>query len=158
MSERQPLAPGDRAPAFHLADQSGSKVRLSSFKGRPVFVYFDPKALTGGCTTQAQLLRDAAGDLGDTVVIGISPDPPERLATFDDKHDLGFRLLSDPDHKVAYKYGAWGPKVLYGRHYEGVIRSAYLVNSGGKVAAAWPKITPKSTVEQLQKALGNHNG
>lgn len=157
MTERKPLEPGDRAPAFHLADRTGEKVRLSAFKGRPVFVYFYPKALTGGCTTQAQVLRDAAASLGDTVVIGISPDEPKKLATFDDKHDLGFALLSDPDHKVADKYGAWGPKVLYGRHYEGIIRSAYLINKSGKVVMAWPKITPKSTAEQLLKALGDHN-
>lgn len=156
VSDRETPTAGARAPAFHLADRNGVKHRLSEFKGRPVFVYFYPKAMTGGCTTQAKALRDSAGEVGDTVVVGISPDPPERLGEFDDKHDLDFLLLSDPDHKAADAYGAWGPKVLYGRRYEGIIRSAFLVDKAGKVAAAWPKITPKSTTDQLLKALGEH--
>jgi thioredoxin-dependent peroxiredoxin len=148
------LEPGDTAPAFHLADQSGAKVRLSSFKGRKVLVYFYPKADTPGCTTQACGLRDALPDLGDTAVVGISPDEPDRLARFDDKHGLGFTLLSDPDHAVTEAYGAWGEKSMYGKRYLGVIRSAFLVDERGKLEHVWPKISPKDTPAKLRKAVG----
>ncbi len=144
---------GDRAPAFHLADQDGVKRRLSSWKGRPVLVYFYPKADTPGCTTQACGLRDVAGDVGDTVIVGISPDDPTKLEKFDDEHGLGFTLLSDPDHQVAEKYGVWVEKNMYGRKYMGVQRSAFLVDAGGKVVEAWPKISPKDTPTKLLDAL-----
>lgn len=148
------LEPGDRAPAFTLVDQHGGKVKLTDHKGRKVLVFFYPKALTSGCTTQACGLRDVLGDIGDTAVLGISPDPPDKQAAFDERHSLGFPLLSDPDHKVADKYGAWGPKKLYGREYEGIIRSAFLVDEKGRISQAWPKISPKDTPKKLLAALG----
>ena len=144
---------GDRAPAFNLNDQTGAKLRLSSFKGRKVLVYFYPKADTPGCTTQSCGLRDVAAEIGDTVIIGISPDQPEKLARFDEKYGLGFTLLSDPDHEVAEKYGVWGEKVNYGKRYMGIIRSAFLIDEKGKVSHAWPKISPKDTPTKLLKAL-----
>jgi peroxiredoxin Q/BCP len=144
---------GDRAPAFHLADQNGVKQRLSSFKDRKVLVYFYPKADTPGCTTQACGLRDIAGEIGDTVILGISPDPPAKLKKFDDKHGLGFTLLSDEDHAVAEKYGVWVLKKMYGKEYMGVQRSAFLIDEGGKVTHAWPRITPKDTPTKLLEAL-----
>ena len=147
------LSTGDRAPAFNLSDQQGNKIRLSSFKGRKVLVYFYPKADTPGCTTQACGLRDIAGDIGDTVVLGVSPDPPAKLAKFDDKYGLGFALLSDPDHTAAEAYGSWGEKSMYGKKYMGIIRSAYLVDEKGRVSHAWPKISPKDTPTNLLKAL-----
>jgi peroxiredoxin Q/BCP len=147
------LVAGGRAPAFNLADQTGTKVRLSSFKGRKVLVYFYPKADTPGCTTQACGLRDIAGDIGDTVVLGISPDKPEKLAKFDEKYGLGFTLLSDPDHEVAEAYGVWAEKSMYGKKYMGIVRSAFLIDEDGKVAEAWPKISPKDTPTNLLKAL-----
>ena len=147
------LSAGDRAPAFNLADQHGNKVRLSSFKGRKVLVYFYPKADTPGCTTQSCGLRDVADDIGDTVIIGISPDQPEKLARFDEKHSLGFTLLSDPEHETADKYGAWGEKSMYGKKYMGIVRSAFLVDEKGKLIEAWPKISPKDTPIKLVKAL-----
>lgn len=147
------LEPGDRAPAFTLLDQRGEKVRLTGYKGRKVLIFFYPKALTGGCTTQACGLRDVLGDIGDTAVVGISPDAPDLQARFDDKHSLGFPLLSDPQHTVADKYGAWGPKKLYGREYEGIIRSAFLVDEKGRIEQAWPKISPKDTPKKLLAAL-----
>ena len=147
------LAAGDRAPAFNLGDQTGAKIRLSSLKGRKVLVYFYPKADTPGCTTQSCALRDIAGDIGDTVIIGISPDQPEKLAKFDEKYGLGFTLLSDPDHATAEKYGVWGEKVNYGKRYMGIIRSAFLIDEKGKVSHAWPKISPKDTPTKLLKAL-----
>ena len=145
---------GDRAPAFFLADQHGDKLRLSSFKGRHGLVYFYPKADTPGCTTQACGLRDIANDIGDTAVVGISPDQPAKLAKFDEKYSLGFTLLADPDHAVAEKYGVWTEKSMYGRKYMGVQRSAFLVGPSGKVVEAWPKISPKDTPKKLLAALG----
>jgi len=148
-----PLA-GDRAPAFNLADQKGDKVRLSSFKGRRVLVYFYPKADTPGCTTQSCGLRDIAGDIGDTVVVGISPDVPAKLAKFDDKYGLGFTLLSDADHATAEAYGVWAEKSMYGKRYWGIVRSAFLIDEKGTVEVAWPKISPKDTAKNLIEALG----
>ncbi len=147
------LTVGDRAPAFGLKDQTGTTVRLSSFKGRKVLVFFYPKADTPGCTSQACGLRDVAGEIGDTVVIGISPDQPEKLARFDDKHELGFTLLSDPEHAIAEKYGVWGEKKLYGKVYMGIIRSSFLIDEAGKIEQAWYKISPKDTPLKLLKAL-----
>jgi len=144
---------GDRAPAFHLADQHGEKVRLSAYKGRKVLIFFYPKADTPGCTSQACGLRDVADDIGDTVILGISPDAPDKLARFDDKHGLGFTLLSDPEHKTAEAYGVWGEKSMYGRTYLGIIRSAFLVDEKGRISHAWPKISPKDTPKNLLKAL-----
>jgi peroxiredoxin Q/BCP len=146
---------GDRAPAFNLADQDGTKIRLSSLKGRNVLVYFYPKADTPGCTTQACGLRDIAGDIGDTVIVGISPDAPAKLKKFDEKYDLGFLLLSDPDHAIAEKYGVWAEKITYGKKYMGVQRSAFLVDERGRVSHAWPKISPKDTPTNLLGALAD---
>ena len=147
------LRPGDPAPGFELLDQHGEVVGLASLAGRKVLVYFYPRADTPGCTTQACGLRDVAGEVGDTVIVGISPDPPAALARFDAKHGLGFTLLSDPDHAVAEAYGAWGEKSMYGKRYEGVIRSAFLLDEGGAVVEAWPKISPKDTPKNLLQAL-----
>ncbi len=148
-----PPAAGKRAPAFYLADQNGQKQRLSSFKGFKVLVFFYPKADTPGCTTQACGLRDIAGEVGGTVILGISPDEPAKLAKFDAKYELGFTLLSDPEHKTAEKYGVWVEKNMYGRKYMGVQRSAFLINEKGTVAASWPKISPKDTPTKLLAAL-----
>ena len=149
-----PLEPGDKAPAFTLSDQSGKKVKLSDFKGRKVLVYFYPKADTPGCTTQACGLRDAFPKIGDTVVLGISPDKPAAQEKFDKKYGLGFPLLSDTDHAVADAYGTWGEKSMYGKKYFGIVRSAFLVDEKGKIAEAWYKVSPKATVENLLAALG----
>lgn len=126
---------------------------LSSFEGSKALVYFYPKADTPGCTAQACGLRDVLAELGDTAVVGISPDAPARLKAFDDKHGLGFTLLSDPEHAVADDYGVWGDKRMYGRTYRGVIRSAFLVDEQGKVAEAWYKISPKDTPKKLLAAV-----
>jgi peroxiredoxin Q/BCP len=144
---------GDRAPAFNLSDQRGEKVRLSSFKGRKVLVYFYPKADTPGCTTQSCGLRDIADDIGDTVILGISPDLPPKLAKFDEKYGLGFTLLSDPEHVTAEAYGVWAEKSMYGKKYFGIVRSAFLIDEKGKVVEAWPKVSPKDTPKNLLRAL-----
>jgi peroxiredoxin Q/BCP len=148
-----PLKPGDKAPTFTLLDQSGAKVKLSDFKGRKVLVYFYPRADTPGCTTQACELRDAKPKIGDTVVLGISPDKPEKQAKFDAKYELGFPLLADEDHAVAEAYEVWGEKKNYGKTYMGIIRSAFLVDEKGKVAQAWYKVSPKDTTTNLLKSI-----
>ena len=147
------LAAGDKAPAISLTDQSGTTVKLSQFKGRKVLVYFYPKADTPGCTTQACGLRDAAGGIGDTVVLGISPDKPAKQQRFDTKYGLGFPLLADEDHAVAEAYDVWAEKSMYGRKYMGIVRSAFLVDEKGKIAEAWYKVSPKDTTANLLKAL-----
>jgi peroxiredoxin Q/BCP len=149
------LEAGDRAPAFNLKDQDGTSRRLSEFKGQKVVLYFYPKADTPGCTTQSCALRDAEPDLTqlDAVVIGVSPDTPERQKKFDDKYGLGFTLLADTEHEVAEKYGVWGEKVNYGRKYMGIIRSAFVIDEQGKIAAAFYKVSPKDTVPKATKAL-----
>ena len=147
------LSSGDKAPAITLLDQTGNKVKLSDFKGRKVLVFFYPKADTPGCTTQACGLRDILGQIGDTAVVGISPDTPAKQKKFDAKYGLGFPLLADEDHAVAEAYGAWGEKSMYGKKYQGIIRSAFLVDEDGKIAQAWYKVSPKDTPTNLLKAL-----
>jgi peroxiredoxin Q/BCP len=153
MADTNILSVGDKAPAISLLDQHGDTVKLSSFKGRKVLVYFYPKADTPGCTTQSCLLRDIAGDIGDTVILGISPDLPAKQLKFDEKYSLGFPLLSDPEHGVLEAYGVWGEKKNYGKTYMGVIRSAFLVDEKGKLAEVWFKVSPKDTPIKLLKAL-----
>ncbi|MGD9998088.1 MAG: thioredoxin-dependent thiol peroxidase [Ilumatobacteraceae bacterium] len=148
-------AEGKKAPAFTLVDQNEQKVQLSKLSGSKVLLYFYPRADTPGCTTQACGLRDIAGQVGDTVIIGVSPDKPAALRKFDDKYGLGFTLLSDLDHKVAEKYGVWVEKKNYGKTYMGVQRSAFLIDETGKVEKAWPKISPVDTPKNLLAALGS---
>ena len=148
-----PLKPGDKAPTFTLPDQSGEKVKLADFKGRKVLVFFYPKADTPGCTTQACGLRDVLPDLGDTVVVGISPDKVAKQKKFDDKYSLGFPLLSDEDHAVAEAFDVWTEKSMYGRKYMGILRSAFLIDEKGKVAEAWYKVSPKDTTANALQAL-----
>lgn len=147
------LTPGDAAPTWSLADQDGGTLRLADLAGRRVLVYFYPKADTPGCTAQACGLRDVLADVGDTAVVGISPDTPEAQRRFDTKYGLGFPLLSDPDHAVAEAYGAWGEKSMYGKKYLGVVRSAFLVGTDGRVEQAWYRISPKDTPKKLLAAL-----
>lgn len=149
------LEVGSKAPAFALRDQSGDVRRLSEFKGRKVLVFFYPKALTSGCTAQACGLRDVSDRIGDTQILGISPDGTGLQAKFDEKHGLGYPLLADEDHEVAQKFGVWGKKKLYGREYEGIIRSAFLIDERGRVEQAWYKISPKDTPTKLLGALGS---
>lgn len=144
---------GKKAPAIKLLDQHEAEFSLAAQKGKHVLVYFYPKADTPGCTTQSCALRDIAGDVGTTVIIGISPDLPAKLAKFDEKHGLGFTLLSDPEHTVSEAFGVWGEKKNYGRTYMGIIRSAFLIDEDGTISHAWPKISPKDTPTKLLAAL-----
>ena len=151
-----PLKPGDKAPDFTLPDQNGEPFSLSkSLKANKVWhlIYFYPKADTPGCTQQACALRDARPDIGDTVVLGISPDKPAKLEKFDTKYSLGFPLLADEDHAVADAYDVWHEKSMYGKKYMGILRSAFLVDEKGKIAEAWYKVSPKDTTGNLLKAL-----
>jgi peroxiredoxin Q/BCP len=146
---------GDKAPAFALKDQYGKRISLSDFKGRKLLIYFYPKADTPGCTKQACSVRDAAQDLkkDNIAAVGISPDEPGKQKKFDDKYGLGFPLLSDPDHKAARAYGAWGKKSMYGKTYEGIIRSSFLIDEKGKILQVAYKVKPLDTVPQAQNAL-----
>ena len=147
------LETGDKTPDFTLLDQRGEPVRLKDFKGRRVLIFFYPKADTPGCTAQACGLRDVAGDVGDTVILGISPDKPAKQAKFDEKFGLGYPLLADEDHAVAEAYGVWAEKSMYGKKYFGIVRSAFLVDEKGKIAEAWYKVSPKDTATNLLASL-----
>ena len=144
---------GEQAPTFVLPDQNEVTVSLASLEGRKVLVYFYPKADTPGCTAQACALRDVSAEVGDTAIVGVSPDKPGRLKKFDDKFALGFTLLSDEDHAVAEAFGVWVEKQNYGKTYMGIQRSAFLIDETGTIERAWPKISPKDTPTNLLAAL-----
>ena len=147
------LTAGRSAPEFSLTNQKDQPQELAALRGRTVLVYFYPRADTPGCTQQACGLRDIAGKVGETVILGISPDKPAALARFATKYDLNFDLLSDPDHSVAEAYGVWKEKKNYGKTYMGIERSAFLIGADGKVRNAWYKISPKDTPTRLLEAL-----
>jgi peroxiredoxin Q/BCP len=153
MSDR--LDPGNRAPSFTLADDTGAKVRLSDFKGKTVVLYAYPAAMTPGCTTQACDFRDSLSALqaAGIEVIGISPDSPEKLATFREKDGLNFTLVSDPDKKVLTKYGAFGEKKMYGKTVVGVIRSTFVISPTGTIEQAMYNVRAKGHVAKLRKDL-----
>jgi thioredoxin-dependent peroxiredoxin len=149
------LKPGEKAPYFKLKDQNGNTVSLADFKGKKLLLYFYPKADTSGCTKQACSVRDAEPDLSQAGIaaVGISPDKPDKQKKFDDKYGLGFPLLSDEDHSVAKAYGVWGEKKMYGKSYEGIIRSSFLIEEKGKIIQAWYKVSPADTVPNAKKTL-----
>jgi len=149
------LNPGDAAPEFTLADQEGNTVKLLDFKGQKLLVYFYPKADTPGCTKQACQIRDARTELAELGVaaVGISPDKPTAQKKFDGKYGLGFPLLSDPEHATAQAFGAWGEKSMYGKKMEGIIRSSFLIDEGGKLLGVWYKVKPEDTVPLARQAL-----
>ncbi|MDF1514043.1 MAG: thioredoxin-dependent thiol peroxidase [Anaerolineae bacterium] len=146
---------GEQAPDFELTSDKGEQIKLSNFLGRNVILYFYPKADTSGCTKQACALRDVYPQIvaGDAVVIGISPDPIDALVKFREKYSLPFHLLSDPDHKVAEMYGAWGDKQMYGKTYQGIIRSHFVVDSKGRFTEVKLKAQPLSTAEMALKII-----
>lgn len=148
------LKVGDKAPDIVLLDQNGKTVELAKFAKKKVLVYFYPKADTPGCTAQSCGLRDVKERIGRTVIIGISPDKPEKQKKFDEKYELGFTLLADTDNKVAKAYKVWKKKSMYGREYMGIERSAFLIGPDGVILEAWYKVSPKDTPTNLLKALG----
>ena len=151
---------GNLAPAFTLLDQNGDKVSLKDFRGKKnVALYFYPKAMTPGCTVQACGIRDSKKQLAklDTVVLGVSPDPVARLGKFIEKQDLNFTLLSDEDHAITEKYGAWGLKKFMGREFMGVLRTTFIIGKDGRLKHVMDKVKTKShhdDVMALIKELG----
>jgi peroxiredoxin Q/BCP len=150
------LSPGDRAPAFTLTDDHDAVVSLSDFAGQRVLLYAYPAAMTPGCTTQACDFRDNLEVFGDSglVVLGISPDKPEKLAKFRERDDLTFTLLSDPDKVVLTAYGAFGEKKLYGKVVIGVIRSTFLIDAAGNIERAVYNVKATGHVAKLIRDLG----
>ena len=140
------LSAGDAAPDFTLRDQNGEEVTLSDLRGQTVVLYFYPRADTPGCTTQACGIRDHRADYADAGarVLGVSPDEVGAVAKFDDKYDLGFTLLADPDHAVADAYGTWVEKRNYGKTYMGVQRATFIIDPEGKIASVIEKASPKT--------------
>lgn len=140
---------GDKAPEFTLTADDGSQVSLADYRGQKVVIYFYPKADTSGCTKQACAVRDVYGSIktGGATVIGISPDEPPALIKFREKYDLPFVLLSDPDHKVAEAYGAWGDKTRDGKTSKGLIRSHFGVDEEGKLVELKLQAEPLTTAE-----------
>ncbi|MGH3395605.1 MAG: thioredoxin-dependent thiol peroxidase [Streptosporangiaceae bacterium] len=150
------LAPGDQAPDFTLPDADGNQVSLASRRGQRVIIYFDPAAMTPGCTKQACDFRDSKTDLSEAgfAVLGISPDSPAKLAKFRDRDGLTFPLLSDPDRQVLQAYGAYGEKMMYGKKSVGVIRSTFVVGADGKIEQALYGVKATGHVARLRKELG----
>lgn len=140
-----PLSVGNQAPAFTLLNQQEKPVSLNDFRGKKVLIYFYPKALTPGCTTQACGLRDSKSELDalGLVVLGISPDAPKKLAQFIEKKELNFTLLSDPDHQVAVQFGVWGEKKFMGRTYDGIHRISFFINESGNIMQVFDKFKTK---------------
>ncbi len=154
--ESSTLNVGDVAPPFTLPDADGTPVSLSDFAGRPVIVYFYPAAMTPGCTAEACDFTSARTplDAGGYVVLGISPDKPEKLAKFRDKEELTITLLSDADRSVMTAYGAYGEKKMYGKTVQGVIRSTFVVGADGKLEQAWRNVKATGHVARVLSELG----
>jgi thioredoxin-dependent peroxiredoxin len=151
------LEPGDKAPGFTLPDQDGNPVSLSGLRGKPVVLYFYPKADTPGCTTQACGVRDHRADYegAGAVVLGVSPDPVKKIANFADKFTLGFPLLADEDHAVAEAYGVWVEKSMYGRTYMGNERTTFVIGPDGVITDVFRKVKPAEHDGLVLGALGS---
>jgi thioredoxin-dependent peroxiredoxin len=155
VSAAMTLNVGDTAPDFTIPDQNGDPVTLSELRGKPVVLYFYPKANTPGCTTQACGVRDHKTDyakLGATV-LGVSPDPVKPIAKFVDKFDLDFPLLSDEDHAVAEQYGVWVEKSMYGRTYMGNERTTFVIGPDGVITDVFRKVKPAEHDAKVLAAL-----
>jgi peroxiredoxin Q/BCP len=146
---------GDPAPTFTLADETGAEVTSAELYRNPTVIFFYPAAMTPGCTAEACDFRDRYETLQDAgyQVVGISPDPPERNAKFKTKERLPFPLLSDQDHTVAGAFGAWGTKSMYGKKFDGLIRSTFLVGDDGRLDRAWRNVKAKGHVAKVTADL-----
>lgn len=144
MAKDLPVSVGDSAPNFTLPDQEGNTHTLASYKGKWVVLYFYPKALTPGCTLQAQAVRDNNTEFKalNAVVFGVSADEEAKLKKFADKHELPFTLLGDTDHNMLESYGMWQQKSMFGNKYMGVMRSTFIIDPQGKIAHIIPKASP----------------
>lgn len=149
------LEAGQEAPDFTLPDQDGEELTLSDLRGETVVLYFYPKADTPGCTIQACGVRDRGADYAKAGarVLGVSPDEVADVKKFAEKFDLDFTLLADADHAVAEAYGVWGEKSMYGRKYMGVTRATFIVDGDGRIARAFPKVSPKTHDDVVLEAL-----
>ena len=149
------LQEGIQAPNFTLEADDGQTVSLADYRSRNVVLYFYPKDDTPGCTTEACNFRDDYSEIAaaGAIVVGVSPDPVKSHVTFKGKYSLPFPLLSDPDHKVAELYGAWGEKKMYGKSYMGIIRSTLIIDREGKIAKVFPKVSPKDHSQEVLAAL-----
>jgi thioredoxin-dependent peroxiredoxin len=145
------LNPGDIAPDFQSVDQDGKVISLSEFKGRKVILYFYPKDNTPGCTDEACNLRDNYKELSGHgyVVIGVSADSVQSHLGFVKKYELPFRIISDLDKKVIQAYGAWGEKNMYGKKYEGIIRTTFIISEDGKIEQVIDKVKTKEHAGQI---------
>lgn len=141
---------GQEAPDFELEANNGERIKLSDFRGKNVVVYFYPKDMTPGCTTQACDFRDHHESFKelDAVILGISPDPVDKHNKFIDKYDLPFLLLADEDHKVAEAYDVWKPKKMFGKEFMGIDRSTFLIDKEGKLVKEWRSVKVKGHVEE----------
>ena len=147
---------GAHAADFTLPDQDGEAVTLSELAGRPVVLYFYPEADTPGCTTQARGIRDHSADYeaAGAVVLGVSPDPVEKVKRFHGGQSLNFTLLADEDHAVCDLYGVWREKSMYGRTYMGAVRATFVIDTAGRIARIFPKVSPKTHDDVVLAALG----
>lgn len=145
------LESGQPAPAFNRQDQTGSSVSSTSLKGKKAIIYFYPKAFTPGCTTESCDFRDnyRGFQKAGYEIIGVSPDPIEKLDAFRAEHDLPFPLLSDTDHAMAEAFGAWGLKKNYGKEYMGIIRSTFVVDEEGRIEHAWYNVRAKGHADRV---------
>lgn len=148
---------GDPAPDFALPSDSGETVRLADLRGRRVVVYFYPRDDTSGCTKEACNFRDArsAYEQLDMVVLGVSPDDVTSHGKFRDKYDLNFPLLADTDHSVAQAYGAWGKKRMYGREYDGMLRSTFVIGPDGTLERIYRNVKPAEHADQILADLAS---
>jgi peroxiredoxin Q/BCP len=146
---------GDAAPDFTLESDSGEPVTLSSYRGRPVVLYFYPKDNTSGCTTEACGIRDAWSEFeaAGAVVLGVSPDGVASHASFKASYDLPFTLLADPEHTVAEAYGVWVEKLRYGRTYMGIRRSTFVIDPDGTVARVMADVQPATHADDVLAEL-----
>ena len=145
---------GNKAPDFTAIDQDGEKVKLSSFRGeKNVVLYFYPKDMTPGCTTQACNFRDQHKKFKNTVILGVSIDSTERHQKFIAKYDLPFTLIADIDKKVVQKYGIWQEKKLYGKTFMGIVRTTFIIDKNGTIQKIFPKVKVKTHIEDVLSAL-----
>jgi peroxiredoxin Q/BCP len=149
------LQEGTIAPDFTLTADGDKEVTLSDYRGQIVVLYFYPKDHTSGCTTEACSFRDDYSQLiaAGAVVLGVSPDSVKSHDGFKLKYELPFALLSDPEHRVAEMYGAWGEKKMYGRTYLGILRSTFVIDEEGKIVKVFPKVKPKNHSQEVLAAL-----
>ena len=150
------LRPGDQAPELELENQDEHLVSLAGLRGRPVIVYFFPKAFTPGCTAEVCDFRDSRAALAAAgyVLLGVSADPPSRLREFRAAHAVNHDLLSDPDCATARRWGAWGPKTVDGRATTGPLRSTFVVDAEGVLQSVQYEVDAASHVVELRRQVG----